>query len=516
MDMMIDDILSMNARKFPDKIALIYGDQQFSFGELNERANRLSQSFMKLGIQAGDRVAMRARNCTQFVEFFFAAAKCRAIAVPINPFLKEKEFEYIIQDSGTQLVILSEGDIPFIQSLPLSSLGIKHTICLERGTGEIKDYESLLLEASPEEIFAGGEENHPAMIVYTSGTTGQPKGVTLSHKNCLMDARHIVMEMLLEHHHKLLLLFPFFHTAAISQTFRTYYVGATQVMASTDPMDILKTIEHEKITDMIIVPTLLNALCHTPGVDQYDLSSLRLITYGAAIIPGEQLKRAIEIFKCGFLQVFGTTETAPCITALRVADHEMGLKNEEKRKLLASCGRAMVGVETRVVDKEDRDCPIGEVGELCVRGENVMLGYWKKPKETASALRNGWYHTGDLARQDEEGYIYIVDRIKDIIISGGENIASREVEEVLYAHPAVLEAAVIGVPDPYWGESIKGIVVLKEGLEAKEQELIDFCKNQLASFKKPKSIELVKELPKTPSGKILKTELRKLYMKAGE
>ncbi|MBI5605173.1 MAG: long-chain-fatty-acid--CoA ligase [Deltaproteobacteria bacterium] len=509
--MMIDDILSLNASKFPNKIALVYGDRRFSFGELNERANRLSQAFSRLGIQAGDRVAMRARNCTQFVEFFFAAAKCRAIAVPINPFLKEREVEYIIRDSGTQLMIISEGDIPFMQSLPRVSLGIKHTICLERGTPEVEDYESLLLEAGPEETPVGGKETDPAMIVYTSGTTGRPKGVTLSHKNCIIDARHIVMEMLLEHHHKLLLLFPFFHTAAISQTFRTYYVGATLVMASTDSVDILKTLELERITDMIIVPTLLNALCHTPGIEQYDLRSLRLITYGASIIPVEHLKRAIEIFKCGFLQVFGTTETSPCITALRLADHQAALDQEEKRGLLSSCGRAMVGVETKVVDKEDGEVAIGEVGELCVRGENVMLGYWNKPEETASALRNGWYHTGDLARQDGEGYIYIVDRIKDIIISGGENIASREVEEVLYAHPAVLEAAVIGVPDPYWGESIKGIVVLKKGLEATEQELIDFCKAHLASFKKPKSIELVKELPKTPSGKILKTELRKRY-----
>ncbi|MEW6186555.1 MAG: long-chain-fatty-acid--CoA ligase [Thermodesulfobacteriota bacterium] len=511
--MMIDDILSLNARKFPDKMALIFGDRRYTFRELNERANRLSNAFGNLGVKAGDRVAMRAKNCTQFVEFFFAAAKSRAVAVPINPFLKEKEFEYIIRDSGTQAVIISEDDIPFIQSLPLAGFGIEHTICLERGAGEIKDYESLLREAEPEEISAGGQEMDPAMIVYTSGTTGQPKGVTLSHKNCLIDARHIVMEMLLEHHHKLLLLFPFFHTAAISQTFRTYYVGATQVMATTDPVDILKTLEREKITDMIIVPTLLNALCHTPGVEKFDLSALRLITYGAAIIPVEQLKRATEVFQCGFLQVFGTTETSPCITALRVADHEMGLKNESRRPLLASCGRAMVGVETRVVNEQDKEVSVGEVGELCVRGENVMLGYWNKAEETAKAIRRGWYHTGDLARQDEEGYLYIVDRIKDIIISGGENIASREVEEVLYAHPAVLEAAVIGVPDPHWGESIKGIVVLKEGQTATEQELIDFCRDQLASFKKPKSIELVKEIPKTPSGKILKTVLREKYKK---
>jgi len=350
------------------------------------------------------------------------------------------------------------------------------------------------------------------MIVYTSGTTGRPKGVTLSHKNCLTDARHVVMEMLLEDNHILMLIFPLFHSAAISIVFRTYYIGATLVMGnSTDPGEILRTMEREKVTDIIIVPTLLIALCNTPGVRNYDLTSLQLIIYGAAIMPVEQLKRAMDIFKCNFMNGYGTTEAAPTISVLKPPEHKIALADESHREMLASCGKAIVGVETKVVGPDDREVAPGELGELCARGENVMMGYWGKPEDTRIALRNGWLHTGDLVRMDEEGYIYIVDRLKDIIISGGENIASREVEEVLYSHSAIMEAAVIGVPDPKWGEAIKAVVVLKENTSITEKELIDFCKERLASFKKPKSVDFVKALPKNPQGKIQKNELRKLY-----
>lgn len=510
--MLLGDILSINARKYPEKVALVDGDRRLTFSEINRRVNCLSNALLTLGVRRGDRICMRAKNCTQWFEFFFAAAKCGAIAVPVNPFLKAQEFSYMIQDSGSQVLFIQETDIPFCRSLPLADLGVRHIICLEKGEEGFQDYEKLLQDASPAEVTTDVKEDEPAMIVYTSGTTGPPKGVTISHRNSLTDTRHIVMEMLIEHHHVFLLLFPFFHTAAISQMFRVWYVGATQVLSpSTNPLDILKTIDREKITDVIIVPTLLNALCNLSEFKQYDISSLRLITYGAAVMPIEQLRRAATMLECGFLQILGTTETAPCVTALRVGDHREALESEAKSHRLASCGRAMVGVETRVMDAQGRDVPVGAIGELCVRGENVMLGYWNKPAETAASIRDGWYHTGDLVKQDEENYIYIVDRIKDIIISGGENISSREVEEVIYRHPAVLEASVIGVPDPHWGEAILAVVVPKDGAIISEKEIVDLCKENLAPFKKPKSVVFAEALPKNPTGKILKTELRKRY-----
>lgn len=510
--MVLGDILSINARKYPKRIALVYGDSRLSYGEINERVNRLANALLSLGVKYGDRIAIRAKNCTQYAEFYFAAAKCGFIAVPINPVLKAQEFSYMIQDSGAKVLFIQEADIPFCQSLPLSHLGIHHVICLEQGAPDIKDYELLLRESSPSEIAIEVEERDPAMIVYTSGTTGSPKGVTLTHKNCFADTTHILIEQLVEPHHIVLLPFPLFHTAAISGLFKVFYVAARLVLTpTTNPVDLIRTIEREKVTSLNIVPTLLNAMCNTPEIKASDISSVVLVGYGGSSMPVEQLKRAAEIFKCGFFQALGTTETAPCITSFTPVAHQEVLENEAKQQRLASCGRPMVGVETIIVDSNDEAVPAGAVGELCVKGDNVMLGYWNKPAETAAAIRNGWYHTGDLAWMDEENYIYIVDRIKDIIISGGENIASREVEEVIYLHPGVLETAVIGMPDPHWGESVVAVVVPKNGAQIAEQEIIDLCKAKLAPFKKPKFVAFAQALPKNPQGKILKTELRKLY-----
>lgn len=511
--MLIGDMIAIHGRKYPKKTALVYGDIKFTFAELDARVNRLSQALVQLGIKPGDRVAMRARNCPQFIEFFFAAAKCGAIAVPINPYYKQRELEYLIRDSSPKVVIISQEDIPFIQSISAADLNVETYICIQKEFPGFRSYDKLIELAQPIEPSIRVAEEDPAMIVYTSGTTGIPKGVTLSHKNCLTDARHVVIEMLLEDHHVVMLIFPLFHAAGISILFRTFYIGATLVMGvNTNPGGILNTMEREKVTHIIIVPTLLNAICNTPEVHSCDLSSLKLIVYGGAIMPVEQLKRAMNIFKCGFMNGYGTTEAGPTISVLKPVEHIRALADENQKKKLASCGRAIVGVETRVVDSEDREVSVGEVGELCARGENIMMGYWGKPEDTQNALRNGWLHTGDLVRMDEEGYIYIIDRLKDIIISGGENISSREVEEVLYEHPDVLEAAVIGVPDPYWGESVKAVVVLKDKASITEDELIGFCKQRLSSFKKPKSIDFVKELPKNPQGKILKAELRKRYL----
>jgi len=510
--MVLGDVLSITARKYPKKIGLVCGDKRLSYGEINERVNRLACALIKLGVGRGDRIAIRAKNCPQYVEYFFAAAKCGAIAVPINPVLKDQEFSYLIKDSGSTVLFIQEADISFCRSLPLAALGIRQVICLERGGEGILDYEQLLRESGADEIAVKVEEQDPAMIVYTSGTTGAPKGVTLTHRNCVADINHILIAQLVEFHHVILLPFPLFHTAAISSVFKTFYVAARLVLtANTIPADLIKAIEREKVTSLNIVPTLLNAICNAPEIKTCDISSVRLIAYGGSSMPMEQLKRASAIFKCDFFQALGTTETAPCITAFTAQEHREAMADESTWNRLASCGRAIVGVEVRIADEKDCDVPAGTIGELCVRGENVMRGYWGKPKETDEAIRDGWYHTGDLVKMDEESFIYIVDRIKDIIISGGENIASREVEEVIYTHPGVLEAAVIGIPDPHWGESIMAVVVPKQGVTIDEKEIIDVCKTKLAPFKKPKFVVFTDALPKNPSGKILKTELRKLY-----
>ena len=262
-----------NIRK---KIGLVCGEKKLSYGELNERVNRLARALLKMGAGRGDRMAIRAKNCSQYVEFFFAAAKCGAVAVPINPALKEQEFSYMIRDSGSSILFIHDTDIPFCRSLSLPALGIKHVICLERGEEGFLDYEQLLSQAGPEEIAVVVEEKDPAMIVYTSGTTGAPKGVTLTHRNCVADIHHILIEQLVEFHHVILLPFPLFHTAAISSVFKTFYVAARLVLTtSTNPADLIRTIEREKVTSLNIVPTLLNAVCNAPEIKTCDISSVR-------------------------------------------------------------------------------------------------------------------------------------------------------------------------------------------------------------------------------------------------
>jgi acyl-CoA synthetase (AMP-forming)/AMP-acid ligase II len=289
------------------------------------------------------------------------------------------------------------------------------------------------------------------------------------------------------------------------------YVGNTQVlMGAFDPKKIPEIVAQEKCSIVFLSPTMIMAVLQLPDVQNYDLPNLRMIIYGAASMPVELLRQAIKIFKCEFLQIYGQTEAGPCMTVLRPEDHHVA-GPPEKTKKLGSAGRALVNFEARVVDDAGIDVRPGQVGEVIVRGENVMMGYWNRPEETAGTLKGGWLYTGDLATVDEDGYIYIVDRKKDMIISGGENIYPREIEELLYTHPAILEASVIGVPHHYWGETVKAVVALKKGMKATEEEIIQFCKENLASYKKPTSVDFLEALPKSAQGKILKKELKEMY-----
>jgi acyl-CoA synthetase (AMP-forming)/AMP-acid ligase II len=279
-----------------------------------------------------------------------------------------------------------------------------------------------------------------------------------------------------------------------------------------NPDEVLQLIETEKITRCQLVPTMLHALLQSPNIDTYDLSSLRLILYAGAPMPVELLKRALQRFRCGFAQLYGQTESGPLTTVLKPEDHVLeGSKAQLAR--LASAGKAVVSYEIRIVDDADRDVAVGEVGEIISRSEAMMKGYWNLPDETAEKLKNGWLHTGDLGRVDKDGYVYVVERKNDMIISGGVNIYPREIEEVLYQHPAVQEAAVIGVPDEYWGESSKAVVVLRGGAQATQEDIIRFCGERLAGFKKPKSVDFWQELPKSPQGKILKKSIKEFYAK---
>jgi long-chain acyl-CoA synthetase len=354
-------------------------------------------------------------------------------------------------------------------------------------------------------------------IYYTGGTTGLAKGVMLSHKNILSNAYHFVTALGLRDDQVGLHSAPMFHLADGSSNFAITMVGGAHVMVKAfEPVTVLKAIDQFKPTLTLWVPTMINMLVNHPQIGDYDLSSLKYILYGASPISPDLLKKAIDVFQCDFVQLYGMTEAGPILTLLSPEDHKKALASQENEFLLNAAGRQIIGVDVRVVDESGRDVNPGEVGEIIARGDNIMQGYWNKPKETAVALIDGWYWSKDLARIDESQYVYIVDRAKDMIVSGGENVYSVEVEDALSAHSAVLEVAVLGVPHDEWGEAVKSVVALKPGASATEEELQTFCKQRIAGYKVPKSIDFIEELPKSGAGKILKKDLREKYWKGIE
>ena len=355
-------------------------------------------------------------------------------------------------------------------------------------------------------------------IFFTAGTTGKPKGAMRTHRHVLSNAITGVIELKVSYDERTLISFPMYHVACEDNIGRHFFMPNTIFIrreGQFNPKEVLELLSTEKITMCQFVPTMINALLQFQDIGRYDLSSLRLILYAGAPMPVELLKRALQRFKCGFAQLYGQTESGPLTTILHPEDHVLS-GSEKQLEKLASAGTPLVNYEIRIVDGQGKDVPVGEVGEIIGRSEAMMIGYWELPMETAEKLKDGWLYTGDLGKFDEDGYLYIVDRKGDMIISGGVNIYPREVEEVLYQHPSVIEASVIGIPDNYWGETVKAIIVPKENAVTSEEDIIRFCGEHLAGYKKPKSVEFWKELPKSPQGKILKKDIRKRFLSKPE
>jgi long-chain acyl-CoA synthetase len=354
-------------------------------------------------------------------------------------------------------------------------------------------------------------------LYYTSGTTGRPKGVMLTEGNVTSNASHGIMYLHFDEGHTWIHATPMFHLADAWSCWTIAWVGGRHVfLREFSPAGYLTLVERERVTTSLLVPTMINAVINDPRVREYDTSSLRLLVFGASPMPVDRLRAAMQVFPAvRFIQMYGMTETAPFATGLPYDDETVNGPEHMVRRL-ASCGREIPGVEARVVREDGSEVSPGEVGEIVMRGPNIMKGYWREPEASADTLRGGWMHSGDMATVDEEGYIFIVDRKKDMIITGGENVYSTEVENAIYEHPAVLEAAVIGIPDAYWGERVHAIVVLKEGQSLEAQELTDFCRRHIAGYKIPRSVEFVAALPKTGSGKIQKSVLREPYWQAHE
>ena len=507
------DMINDNARRYPNKIAFKFEAESYTYGQVNRRINSLVNALTSLGVGKGDRVGMLAYNCSQYFEVL-GLTKAGRVCVPLNYRSVGRELVYLINDSGIDTLILESSFVDVINPIRHELSAVRSYICLDEQVEDMLNYEELITASPPDEPADDVETDDPCVLFYTSGTTGRPKGALHTHKSMVAEAR-------LPHRHLspddvVLCVMPFFHVGgSAAHMIPAFAAGATSVVHKRfDETPVLEAIEKEKVTYVFLVPAMILRLLEHPDLSQYDLRSLRAVGYTGAPMPVEALRRGIARLGQVFFQELGQTETLN-MSLLSQEEHKAeGSPKELKR--LESVGRPLAEGELRIVDEQGQDVPIGVTGEIVARSDRIMKGYWNLPQETANTMRDGWLHTGDVGRMDEDGYVYLVDRKKDMIISGGENIYSREVEEVLYMHPAVLEAAIVGVPDEKWGESVKAFVVLKGGAGASEEEIIDFCREHLASYKKPRSVEIWSELPKTASGKIKKDEIREPYWEGHE
>ncbi len=514
--MTVGEMLLRNANKFPDKVAVMCEGALLDYRALNGRVNCLANALLEKGLGKGDRLGLLVHNSRQFVELYFAAAKTGGVFCPYNNHLKGRELNEIINYSTPRFLFFDEDYGDVLESIRGELSSVESYVCLQEPRASFaQSYEALISTGKNVEPKRRVRDEDLMSIFFTAGTTGKPKGAMRTHRHVVTNAVTGAIDLRVEYDEKVLISFPMYHISCEDNITRHTFMPNTLVVkreGAFSPAEILELIQNEQITRCQLVPTMLHALLQTPNIDTYDLSSLRLILYAGAPMPVELLKRALQRFRCGFAQLYGQTESGPLTTILKPEDHVLEGSEREKARL-ASAGRPVLSYEIRIVDEDDQDVKAGEVGEIIGRSEAMMKGYWNLPKETDEKLKKGWLRTGDLGRLDEEGYVYVVERKNDMIISGGVNIYPREIEEVLYQHPSILEASVIGVPDEYWGESAKAVVVLRPGATALAEEIIKFCGDRLAGFKKPKSVDFWTELPKSPQGKILKKTIREFYKK---
>ncbi len=502
-----------------DKTAIVFGDKKLSFAAVVERVNRLANGLLDLGVKSGDGVALIANNCSQFLEIFFARYILGALELSVNTRLSPIEWARQINEVKAKTVFIDEQLLEPFFSICSELKGVKNCIAISGSAPNMIDYEKLISCSSSKEPCIDVEISKHKLrrIMHTGGTTGVPRGVMLSTEADMAQIRNILIDLVpdLTSEDVFLGLQPMYH-AVRAFFFPCWLRGVTQVVVPNfRPEVAFDAIEREKITVIKTVPTMLIRLISSPDIGKRDLKSVRTIIYGGSPMPVEKLKDAIRIFGSVFIQNYGQSESAMTICLLRKEDHVLeGDPNKMAR--LASVGRPYSWVEVKIVDEDGKEVPRGKTGELIVRGDHNMTGYLGLPEETKKFLRDGWVYTRDVAKMDNEGYIFLVGRTLDMIITGGENVYPGEVEQVLYEHPAVMEACVFGIPDEQWGESVTAAVVLKVGKSATEEELIEFCKHRLARYKSPRTVTLHDSLPKSGMGKILRRELQAPYWKGRE
>jgi fatty-acyl-CoA synthase len=506
------------AQQYPRRTAVVCNDDRYTYAQMAERVSRLAGALRQAGIQPGDRVAFLSSNCHRLLEAYYGVLEAGAVLLPLNIRLTPAELGYILNDSGATALFIEKQFLPVVEAFRKDIPTVKLFCQLDGAPAapwlSPKNYDQLLAAATPHFAdISSIDENSLSELFYTSGTSANPKGVMLTHRNVYLHALHVCMGLQIERGAVELHTIPLFHANGWGVAHFLTMLGGRHVMIQRfDPKEIFRLIEKEGVNTLSLVPIMATALVNCPERPNYNLTTLRRIVIGGAASSPTLIREVEEKLKCECFSGYGLTETSP---TLSVSPMKSGMdwQGEQRFTGQAMTGYAIPGVDLRVVDPNDKDVPNDgqSIGEIIVRGDGVMEGYWRQPEASAEALRGGWFHTGDMATLNEDGYALIVDRKKDIIVSGGENISSLELEKAILAHPAVLEVGVIPVPDAKWGEVPKALVVLKPNANATEPELIEFCRSRLAHYKSPRSFEFVDSLPKTGTGKILKKDIRKKY-----
>ncbi|MCM2250797.1 MAG: long-chain-fatty-acid--CoA ligase [Ramlibacter sp.] len=508
--------LSRSIQQTPDAIATIYQGRKRSFAELGQRVAKLAGALRQVGLAAGDRVGMLALNSDWYLEYYLGTYWAGGVVNPINTRWSAAEIAYSLTDCQTRILLVDDAFAGMIEDLRRRSPELQTVIHIGDGAAPagMLSYEALVAAADPvEDALRGGEDL--AGVFYTGGTTGSPKGVMLSHRNIFVNSVAMVAEGAIQRGCTGLHAAPMFHLADGCFMNAMLASGGCHVMVPRfEPTAVLEAIQRERVSEALLVPTMIQMLVDYPELPRYDLHTLRNMLYGASPIGEGLLDRAMKtIPSAGFTQLYGMTELSPTATILTQEMHRAAGRKLGRHR---SGGRAAISCEVRIVDALGKEVPRGEVGEIAVSGPGVMMGYWDKPAETAAAVRDGWMFTGDGGRMDADGYVYIVDRIKDMIVTGGENVYSAEVEGVIATHSAVASCAVIGVPNDQWGEMVHAFIVRKPGQDVTPEEIVTHCKERIASYKCPRQVSLIDAMPLSGAGKILKTALRAPFWEGRE
>ncbi|MGH9396648.1 MAG: long-chain-fatty-acid--CoA ligase [Terriglobia bacterium] len=507
------------AKLFGRKTGIVCGEERFTYQEFDQRCDSLSAALLRLGVKSGDRVAFLSFNCHRLLEAYYGVPQIAAILLPLNLRLSAEELGTILKDASPRLLFFDPEFAAIVEVIRKSSSSIQRAICLDDPTPDwayAQTYDELLASSGPEPVdWTAIDENSTAELFYTSGTTAYPKGVCLTHRNLYLHAFYVATAQRLGDDDVGTYAVPLFHVNSWGAPHTLTLTGARHVILRRfDPPALLELVQKERITRLQMVPAMAIALINHPEFKRHDVSSVKEVMTGGApsnttLIHELESKFPGAVVAGGY----GLTETSPVATIAYIKEHLKGDSAETQLRRQAAAGHVIAGVEARVASPDGSEVPPdGKTpGELLIRGDTVMAGYWNQPEETARALAGGWLRTGDLATVDEEGYILIVDRLKDMVLSGGENVATAEIERIIYQHAAVLECAVIAVPDERWGEVAKALVTLRPGCAATEAEILSHCRGHLAVFKVPKSVEFRESLPKGGTGKILKRVLREPY-----